>query len=120
MEHSESWSGHTSALNYRITWFAPFQPNGLIYFYFISVKQNSNTGPKEEQCVGHDVHAINVTLLPRTAYRLRIITYTIARLNNEYGDKERLYDEHHSSNNTNLLYEFVFTTQDIPSEIKIE
>ena len=113
MEHSESSS---SALVYRITWFAPFKPNGLIYFYLISVGQDSNTGPKEERCVGHDVHAINVTLLPRTTYRLRIITYTIARLNNEYGDKERLHDEHPLPNSTNLFYQSVFVTKDIPSE----
>jgi hypothetical protein len=117
LEHSESSSSHTTALSYRITWFAPFQPNGLIYFYVISVGQDSNTGPKEERCVGHEVQAINVTLVPRTIYRLRIITYTIARLNNEYGDKERLHDEHLSPNSTNLFYERVFTTRDIPSEI---
>jgi hypothetical protein len=120
VEHSRSLASTINVLNYRITWFEPFRPNGLIYFYIVSVAQESNTGPKEERCVGHDIQAVNVTLLPRTTYRLRIITYTIARLNNEYGDKEQLQDERLLLNSTNLFFELIFTTKDVPSKSAID
>jgi hypothetical protein len=90
----------------------------LIYFYIIYIGQDSSNGPKDERCVGNDVHSINVTLLPRTIYRLRIITYTIARLNNEYGDREKLNDQQLSINSTDLFFELIFTTKDLPSKIK--
>ncbi|CAF5160202.1 unnamed protein product, partial [Rotaria magnacalcarata] len=78
----------------------------------IHIGQNTSNGPKEERCVGNDVFSINVTLLPRAAYRLRIITYTIARLNNEYGDREQINGDRLSFNSTNLFFELVFTTND--------
>lgn len=109
---------HGNALNYRITWFEPSRPNGLIYFYLISVGQDSNIGPKIELCVGNDVHSINITLQPRTNYRLRIITYTIARLNNEYGDKEQLLDDRPLVNGTNSFFEMIFMTRDLPRKSK--
>lgn len=82
----------------------------------IYIGQASHSGPKEERCVGNDVHTINVTLIPRTAYRLKIITYTVARLNNEYKDRELLNDEQHTINSTNLYFELIFSTKDLPSK----
>ncbi|CAF3713246.1 unnamed protein product [Rotaria socialis] len=58
---------------------------------------------------------VDVPLLPRTTYRLRIITYTIARLNNEYEDREKINDDSHSFNTANLFVELVFTTKDFPN-----
>ncbi|CAF4820435.1 unnamed protein product [Rotaria socialis] len=58
---------------------------------------------------------LDVPLLPRTTYRLRIITYTIARLNNEYEDREKINDDSHSFNTANLFVELVFTTKDFPN-----
>jgi hypothetical protein len=58
-----------------------------------------------------------VTLSPRTTYRLRIVTYTIARLNNEYGDKEQIQDEQNAMNTTDLVFELFFTTKDLLSKI---
>jgi hypothetical protein len=106
------------SFNYHISWLEPLEPNGLIYFYMIYIGQDSSNGPKQERCVGNDIHSINVTLLSRTTYRLRIITYTIARLNNEYGDREQLNGEQHAINSTNLFFELIFTTKDLPSKRK--
>jgi hypothetical protein len=83
----------------------------------IYIGQDSHNGPKEERCVGHDIFSINVTLSPRTTYRLRIVTYTIARLNNEYGDKEQIQDEQNAMNTTDLVFELFFTTKDLLSKI---
>ena len=58
-----------------------------------------------------------MTLLPRTHYRLRIITYTIARLNNEYNDLEEIQDGSLMSNRTDLFYFHIFTTKDLPSDL---
>ncbi|CAF4504061.1 unnamed protein product [Rotaria sp. Silwood2] len=60
-------------------------------------------------------NSINVTLLPRTTYRLKIITYTVARLNNEYGDSEQINGELNSFNSTDLFFEVIFTTIDLSS-----
>ncbi len=106
-------------VGYRISWDEPLTPNGLVYFYTIFIDQYSHNGPKDERCVGHDTHSINVSLLPRTKYRLRIITYTIARLNHEYGDSKLLNDEAFAINVTNLYYQILFTTIDLPSKLRI-
>lgn len=107
----------SKSLEYQISWLKPIEPNGLIYFYLISIEQNANHGPKQEFCVGNDTRSINVTLLPRTHYRLRIITYTIARLNNEYNDLEEIQDGSLMSNRTDLFYFHIFTTKDLPSDL---
>ena len=106
---------NSKSFQYQISWRPPIQPNGLIYFYMIYIAQNSNNGPKQESCVGNDIRSINVTLSPRTHYRLRIITYTVARLNNEYKDREQIQDESFSSNGTYLFYEEIFITKDLQS-----
>ncbi|CAF4649571.1 unnamed protein product, partial [Rotaria sp. Silwood2] len=115
IEDSHHLTANTKSFTYKISWEEPLEPNGLIYFYIIYIGQNSNNGPKEERCIGHDVYSTNVTLLPRTTYCLRIITYTIARLNNEYGDKDQINGEQSSFNSTNLFFELIFTTKDLPS-----
>lgn len=107
---------NTKSFSYHISWAKPRQPNGLIYFYVVSIGQDSLNGPKEERCVGHDTYAINVTLLPRTAYRLRIITYTIARLDNEYKDRSLINDGQYTENGTSLFFQTRFITDDLPSE----
>ena len=103
-------------VGYRILWLEPLTPNGLVYFYTIYIDQYSHTGPKDERCVGHNIHSINVSLLPRTNYRLRIVTYTIARLNQEYEDNKQVNDDSFLSNATNLYYQIFFTTVDLPSK----
>jgi hypothetical protein len=118
MEDPDPLTTNTKSFNYQISWLKPLNPNGLIYFYTIKIGQDSNSGLKEDRCVGNDVHSINVTLLPRTTYRLRIIAYTIARLNNEYGDLEQINDEQHAINSTNLFFELIFTTRDLASKRK--
>ncbi|CAF1052500.1 unnamed protein product [Rotaria sordida] len=115
IEDSDLITTNTKSLTYQISWLEPLQPNGLVYFYIIYIGQNSNNGPKEERCVGHDINSVNVTLSPRTTYRLKIITYTIARLNNEYGDREHINGEQHSLNSTDLYFEVIFTTKDLAS-----
>ncbi|CAF3486815.1 unnamed protein product [Rotaria sp. Silwood1] len=115
IENSDQLTTNTKSLTYQISWLEPLEPNGLIYFYIIHIGQNSNTGPKEERCVGYDVYSINVTLIPRTTYRLKIIAYTIARLNNEYEDSEQINGEQNSFNSTDLFFEVIFTTKDLPS-----
>lgn len=107
------------AVHYHISWMTPWRPNGLIYFYVIYVAQDRTNGPREERCVGNDVHSINVTLQPGTPYRLRIITYTIARLNNEYGAHEQISEDYYAMNATNLFYEFAFRTKELASKRKI-
>ncbi|CAF4361317.1 unnamed protein product, partial [Adineta steineri] len=114
VDNSNHLTRNTKSFNYYISWSKPLQPNGLIYFYMVYIGQDSNNGPKEERCVGHDTHSVNVTLLPRTTYRLRIITYTIARLDNEYKDKQVINDEQYSLNTTNLFFQLIFTTKDLP------
>ena len=94
----------SKSLEYQISWLKPIEPNGLIYFYLISIEQNANHGPKQEFCVGNDT-------------RLRIITYTIARLNNEYNDLEEIQDGSLMSNRTDLFYFHIFTTKDLPSDL---
>ncbi|CAF3377542.1 unnamed protein product [Rotaria socialis] len=101
-------------VDYHISWLAPLTPNGLIYFYTIFIDQHNHDGPKDERCVGHNVHMVNVSLLPRTRYRLRITTYTISRLYNEYEDKKQLMDESDLANITNSYYQKVFITDDLP------
>lgn len=108
----------SKSLQYEISWLKPSEPNGLIYFYLISIEQNDNHGPKQEFCVGNDIRSINVTLSPRTQYRLRIITYTIARLNNEYNDLEDIQDGSLMTNRTDLFYYDIFLTKDLPSKDK--
>ncbi len=120
VEDSDPLAANSKSFNYHISWLEPLEPNGLIYFYVIYIGQDRANGPKEEHCVGNDVHAINVTLSPRTTYRLRIITYTIARLNNEYGEREQINEDNYAINSTNLFYEYVFTTKDLSSKIPIE
>jgi hypothetical protein len=107
----------TKTVGYDISWNEPLTPNGLVYFYTIHIDQYSHNGPKDERCVGHNIHSVNVSLLPRTNYRLRIITYTIARLNQEYGDYKQLTEEAYLMNSTNLYYQIYFTTIDLPSKI---
>ncbi|CAF3315686.1 unnamed protein product [Rotaria socialis] len=96
---------------YRISWLEPLDPNGLVYYYMIYIAQNSNNESVQEYCVGYDKYSISVILLPSTTYRLRIITYTIARLNNEYDDRERINGEPSPSNSTNFIFELTFTTK---------
>lgn len=103
-------------VGYHISWKEPSTPNGLVYFYTIHIDQYNQNGPKDERCIGHDIHAINVSLLPRTNYRLRIITYTIARLNHEYGDYKQLNDAAYLMNSSSLYYQIFFTTVDLPSK----
>lgn len=103
-------------VGYHISWKEPSTPNGLVYFYTIHIDQYNQNGPKDERCLGHDIHAINVSLLPRTNYRLRIITYTIARLNHEYGDYKQLNDAAYLMNSSSLYYQIFFTTVDLPSK----
>ena len=106
------------ALHYHISWAEPFEPNGLIYFYVIYIAQDRANGPKEERCVGNDVHSINVTLIPGTPYRVRIITYTIARLNNEYGAHEQISEDYYAMNATNLFFEYAFRSKELASKWK--
>ena len=113
IEDSQSLKANTKSVNYHISWFKPLKPNGLVYFYMIYIGQDIANGPKEERCVGHDIYSINVTLLPKTVYRLKIITYTIARLNNEYNYRGQINDVINSLNTTNLYYELNFTTHDL-------
>ena len=102
-------------MDYQITWEKPLAPNGLIYFYTIHLDQESQNGPKDERCVGHDVYSVQVSLLPRSNYRLTIVTYTVARLNHEYDEQPRLFtDEGYPGNATNLYYHLDFTTIDLP------
>ncbi|CAF1027588.1 unnamed protein product [Adineta ricciae] len=110
-------SSNTKSFNYQISWSKPLKPNGLIYFYVVSVGQDSTNGPKEDRCVGHNTNSINITLLPRTAYRLRIITYTIARIDNEYKDRQLINDEQYSENSTSLYFQLRFITEDLPSNM---
>lgn len=107
------------AVNYHISWVEPSRPNGLIYFYVIYVAQDRTNGPREERCVGNDVRSINVTLQPGTPYRLRIITYTIARLNNEYGAHEQISEDYYAMNATNLFFEFAFRTKELASKRQV-
>ncbi|CAF1675636.1 unnamed protein product [Rotaria magnacalcarata] len=100
---------------YRISWLEPLEPNGLVYYYMIYIAQNSNNESIQEYCVDYDKYSISVILLPSTTYRLRIITYTIARLNNEYDDRERISDEPSPFNSTNFIFELTFTTKGLSS-----
>jgi len=109
----------TKTVGYHISWHEPLTPNGLVYFYTIHIDQYNQNGPKDERCVGHNIHSINVSLLPRTNYRLRIITYTIARLNHEYDDNKQFNDDTLLLNTTNLYYQILFTTIDLPSKLRI-
>ena len=110
----------SKTVEYHISWEEPKSPNGLIYFYTVSVDQDNHNGPKDERCVGHDMRDISISLLPRTNYRLRIITYTIARLNREYDDYRALQDEGYVSNTTNSYYQMLFMTIDSPSKSERE
>lgn len=103
-------------VDYQISWQEPLTPNGLVYFYTIFIDQHNRDGPKDERCVGHNVHSINVSLLPRTSYRLRITTYTISKLTNEYEDKRQLTDDSDPSNTTNHYYQVSFLTVDLQSK----
>ncbi|CAF4504050.1 unnamed protein product, partial [Rotaria sp. Silwood2] len=51
---SDQLTTNEKSLTYQISWLESLEPNGLIYFYIIHIGQNSNNGPKEELCVGHD------------------------------------------------------------------
>lgn len=106
-------------IDYQITWEPPLAPNGLVYFYIVHLDQESQNGPKDERCLGYDIHSVQVSLLPRTTYRLKILTYTIARLNREYDDQLRsLPDDGYPTNATHAYSELIFTTVDLPgSEI---
>lgn len=115
-DDSDATSEEIKSLTYEILWSKPVEPNGLVYFYMIYIGQDAVDGPKEERCVGHDVYSINVTLLPKTTYRLRIISYTSARLDNEYGDKVQGGGEQFPLNSTNSFFELVFTTKDFPGK----
>ncbi|CAF0942255.1 unnamed protein product [Adineta steineri] len=114
-ESSLQLAADAKSLNYHISWLKPLTPNGLIYFYTVNIDQYSQNGPKDERCVGYNVYSINVSLSPRTNYRLRIITYTVARVNNEYEDHKQLNDESFLLNTTNLYYQVLFTTIDLPN-----
>ncbi|CAF0744080.1 unnamed protein product [Adineta ricciae] len=115
IDNSMRLSTDMKTVGYQISWLEPLTPNGLVYFYTVHVDQYSLNGPKEERCVGHNFHSINVSLLPKTHYRLRIVTYTIARLNHEYGDHKQLTDDSHILNSTNLYFQLLFTTVDLPN-----
>lgn len=106
-------------VDYQISWREPLSPNGLVYFYTIFIDQYTHNGPKDERCVGHNIHSINVSLLPRTSYRLRITTYTIAKLNREYDDNKQLPDDSYLMNTTNLYYQVFFTTIDLPRKFQM-
>ena len=97
-------------LDYTISWQAPLTPNGLIYFYTVLIEQQNHNGPKDERCLGHDTHVVNVSLLPKTSYWLRIFTYTLVRFNQEYEDAGSLLDESSLINSTNMYYQLNFTT----------
>jgi hypothetical protein len=105
----------TKTLGYSISWRPPLTPNGLIYFYTVLIEQYDHNGPKNERCLGHDTHVVNVSLLPTTSYRLRIFTYTLTRFNQEYDDAGFLHDETSLINATNMYYQLFFTTIDSPS-----
>lgn len=117
IEHSDYTLPQGNALNYRITWRKPVHSNGLIYFYWVSIVQDSHNGLKDERCVGNDRFFINVTLQPRTTYRLRITTYTAARLSNDFVMNESTQDGLSNSTHKHLFYEEVFETKDVPSKI---
>jgi hypothetical protein len=116
IDNSIRLSADMKTVGYHISWLPPLSPNGLVYFYTIYIDQYTNTGPKDERCVGHNIHSINVSLLPRTNYRLKIITYTIARLNHEYEDNKPLTEDANLMNSTYLYYQRFFTTIDLPSK----
>jgi hypothetical protein len=64
VEDSDHLTANSKSFNYHISWLEPLEPNGLIYFYVIYIGQDRINGPKEEHCVGNDVHsAINSTNL---------------------------------------------------------
>ena len=116
IDKSLSASADMKTVNYHISWLEPLSPNGLVYFYMIYIEQYTQMGPKDERCVGYDIHSVNVSLLPRTNYRLRIATYTISRLNLEYEANQQLKDDSYLLNATNLYYQIFFTTIDLPSK----
>lgn len=110
-------SNEFKTVDYQITWDKPFAPNGLIYFYTVHLDQQRQNVPKDERCVGHDVHSVEIPLLPRTTYHLTIVTYTVARLNHEYDGQPRLFsDEGYPGNATNFFYQLTFTTIDLPGK----
>jgi hypothetical protein len=105
-------------VDYNISWLPPLSPNGLIYFYTIRLDQYVHNGPKDERCVGHDINSIQVSLLPRTNYRLTIMTYTVARLNREYDDQfdRSFHDDLTLMNTSHVYYQVLLTTADLPSK----
>ena len=105
----------SNSIQYQISWLEPMFPNGLIHFYMIHTDQDSHNGPKYDRCVGRDIHSFNITLLPKTKYRLRIITYTAARLDREFDDQRSNVEEIYPLNRTNAFYQVFFTTIDLPS-----
>ena len=118
MDKSLRLTTEMKTIGYHITWLEPLSPNGLVYFYTIHIDQYTQNAPKDERCVGHNIHSINVSLSPRTNYRLKIITYTVARFNHEYGDHKQLSDDSSILNTTNLYYQMFFTTIDLPSKFR--
>jgi hypothetical protein len=116
IDNSVRLTADMKTVGYRISWLEPLSPNGLVYFYTIHIDQYTQNAAKDERCIGDNIRSINVSLLPKTNYRLRIITYTIARLNHEYGDYKQLSDDSYILNTTNLYYQVYFTTIDLPSK----
>ncbi len=105
-------------VGYHITWKEPLTPNGLVYFYTVHIDQYTHNGPKDERCVGHTIHSINISLLPKTNYRLRIVTYTIARLNHEYEKDKQPGEDLYLSNTSNLYYQLFFKSISLPGKMK--
>ncbi len=118
IDNSVRLTADMKTVGYHISWLEPLSPNGLVYFYTIHIDQYTQNAPKDERCIGDNKLSINVSLLPKTNYRLRIITYTIARLNHEYGDYKQLSDDSYILNTTNLYYQLFFTTIDLPSKFR--
>lgn len=79
----------------------------------------NNNNSWDGQCVGYDIYSINVSLLPLTVYHLRIVTFTIARLNNAYGDIVQMDHVPFSLNSTELYFELTFTTKDVPGKFNL-
>lgn len=106
----------SKSVEYKISWSEPLAPNGLIYFYTIHIDPVGHNAPKDERCVGADINSVNITLLPRSKYRLRILAHTISRLNREYDEEYLSHFDNSLPNGQNSYYQILFTTIDLSSK----